>query len=366
MKHLSLLTIASLLAAPGVLAQTYDELPAGWTNNVDQIYDHYLVPSSSYVPLHLQYAYDTNDIPVGGAVITELAWHRNNYWGNGLPAGTLTCVVQLSVSPNPPSAMSTTFASNLGGPTTQVFNGTVNWPNVPKGTGPAPYTHTMLLTTPGIYAKGTNQSFVVDIVTTAVSGYINSTYTMAASAPDAGTRENNGPIRSSCKFSNGNFNSGLGYVLGGLNNNGGNWYVTYYSILPNAPGLITLSAFGTDNPGSWPIPLDLTGIGAPNCWWHVGLESGIWIPVTANASGQATLPTLTVPPGLGGFNFYDHGFFLDAAANQAGFVPTWSSKWHIGTLKGPNANTLYRTQDTSSSPTGFLRPGYGTHLRIRR
>ncbi len=364
MKQLTLSTLATGLLVLGASAQTYTELPAGWTNNVDQIYDYHLIPSSSYVPLHLQYAYDTNDITVGGALVTELAWHRNNYWGNSLPAGSLTCVVTLATSPNSPAAMSSTYASNLVNVVTQVFNGTVNFPATPKGTGPAPYDQKMVLTTPYPYAKGTNQSLIVDIVTTAVTGYINSTYTMAASAPDAGTRSENGGPQSACKFSSGSYNSGLSYTLGGLNNNGGTWYVQYNSLLANAPGVAVLSLFGVDNPGPWPLPINLGGLGAPSCNWNVGFDLPAFnFPIAANASGSARLPNVTIPAGLGGLNFYDHTLFLDQAA-PGGIVVGWASKWHIGTLKGPSANMLYRTQDTGGNATGLFRQGYGTHIRL--
>jgi hypothetical protein len=363
-RNLAALTLA-LTAATGVAQTTYIELPKGYTNNVDQLYDPYLVPSSSYIPEHLQYAYDTADLGIPVANFVELAWHRNNYWANALPAGSITTTVTMSLSPNAPSAMSTTFASNMVSLTKQVYQGTVNWPVATKGTGPAPWTHVLPLTTPFLCVVGTNKSLVIDVVTTATT-YAASTYTIAASAPDAGTRVNNGNAQSLCKFSNGNYNNTLSYTTGGLNNNGGIWYLQYGSLLPNAPGIATLSAYGLDFTGPWPLPINLTGLGAPNCAWHVGLELGLWVPVPANASGTARWPNLTIPAGLGGLSFYDHALFLDPAANKAGWVTTWSSKWYIGTGVGPSANTVYKIQDTASSPTGTLRTGYGTHVRLGR
>ena len=78
---------------------------------------------------------------------------------------------------------------------------------------------------------------------------------------------------------------------------------------------------------------------------------------------MARLPNVTIPAGLGGLNFYDHTLFLDQAA-PGGIVVGWASKWHIGTLKGPSANMLYRTQDTGGNATGLFRQGYGTHIRL--
>ena len=95
-------TASALLACAGcAFAQIYDELPAGYTQTVVQSYDHYLIPQGQYsLPVQLQYAYDVNDVPVPFAQITELAWHRTNYWNNALPAGSIT----VTVSGRAPSA----------------------------------------------------------------------------------------------------------------------------------------------------------------------------------------------------------------------------------------------------------------------
>jgi hypothetical protein len=350
-------------------AQTYDDLPAGFTNTADNIYDYFLLPRTSYHPLHVQYCYDLAEIAnTGSPIVQSLSWRRNNYYSNAVPAGSVTMTVILGYSANTPAAMSTTFANNIAVTPTQIFQGTVNYPAAVKGTGPAPWTHVLPITKPIVFVvqKGANKSMTVDMVITATTGYTTSTYTMDASAPDGGSRTSNPSSSSTCKFSNNNYNNSLSYTTGGLNNNGGTWYVQYGSILPNAPGIMTLSAFGIDNKGTWPLPIDMTGLGAPGCKWNVGLETGVWIPVTANASGAAKIPNITIPAGLGGKSFYDHALFLDQAANKAGLVVTWSSKWYIGTGKGPSANTLYKTADTASSPTGSLRTGYGTHLRLTR
>jgi len=363
MKTLGL--VFPLLAAV-VSAQSYEELPKGYTNTVDTIYDSFLLSTTSRLPVHLQNAYDVNDISVGGGQFTELAYHRNNYWGNTVPAGSVTCTVTMSHAAAAPDGMSSTFANNLNTLTKQVFSGTVNFPAAAKGTGPAPWTHVIKLTSPFTFAKGAGKSLVVDFVITATTGYTG-THPLDASGPDVGTRSTNGTITSQCKFSNGNYNNSLSYTTGGLTNNGGGWYVQYSNLLPSAPGVATLSGFGIDNKGIWPLPIDLGPIGAPNCLWQIGLESPFWVPLTADANGRAKWPTVTIPAGLGGLSFYDNAVFLDQQANAAGLVTTWSGKWYIGTGVGPLANTLYRTTDTTPpQATGFFRTGYGTHLRITR
>ncbi len=365
MRTIALSALATFVAAASLQAQTYVELPGGgYTTQVDQIYDSYLCTRTSYQPLHIQYAYDTADVPSAG-VIKSLAWHRNNYYSNAMPAGSITTTITMALSPNTPANMSSTFANNLVNVPMVVFTGTTNWPAIAKGTGPAPWTHTVMLTTPYPFAKAPG-SLIVDMVTTASTGYTTSTYTIDASGPDAGGRTSNGNAQSACKFSSGSYNSGLSYTTGGLNNNGGIWYVQYNSLLANVPGVAVLSLFGLDNPGPWPLPINLAPFGAPTCNWHVGFDLPAFnFPIAANASGSARLPNVTIPAGLGGLSFYDHTLFLDQAA-PGGLVSGWSSKWYIGTGKGPAANTLYRTADTSGSPTGSFRAGQGTHLRIEQ
>ena len=356
------LTLCSALSAQ----TAYDELPAGFTKTADNIYDYFLLPRTSYHPLHVQYCYDPADVGVPSAKFTELSWRRNNYYSNSVPAGSVTMTVNIGMSALTPATMSSTFANNITILPKQVFKGTVNYPVATKGTGPAPWTHVLKLQTPYVYVGPSGKSFTIDMVITATTGYTTSTYTMDAAAPDGGLRSSNPSSSSSCKFSSGKYNNSLSYTTGGLTNTGGTWYVQYGSILPNAPGIMTLSGFGIDNKGPWPLPIDLTALGAPGCKWNVGLETGVWLPVTANASGSAKVPSLTIPAGLGGKSFYDHALFLDPKANKAGLVVTWSSKWYIGTGKGPSANTLYKTADTGGSATGSIRKGYGTHLRITR
>ena len=349
-------------------AQVYDELPAGYTKTADKIYDYYLLPRTSYHPVHIQYCYDMAEIAITGSpIIQELAWRRNNYYGNSVPAGSVTMTVTMGHSTNLPSAMSSTFANNIKVGKVQIFKGTVNYPAAIKGTGPAPWTHILKIVKPIIFiAQKANKSMTIDMVITATTGYTTSTYTMDAAGPDAGGRTSNPSSSSTCKFSNNKYNSSIGYTLGGLTNTGGIWYVSYGNILPLAPGIMTISGFGVDKPGPWKLPIDLTVLGAPGCKWNVGLETGLWIPIVATASGQARVPNLMIPPGFGGMAFYDHSLFLDAKANNAGLVVGWSSKWSIGTGKGPSANTLYKTTDTAASATGSFRKGQGTHVRLTR
>lgn len=355
MKQLLLLAAAATLAG-AVSAQSVVVVPSGSATTADKQYDSYLCTRPTYLPLHIQYIYDSADFTKPAGAVTQIAFRRNNYYGNSMPAGSITCTVKIGYSTNPANTPSTTFANNILIPApTTFFTGTVNWPTAPKGTGPAPFTHVIKPPAPTVFLPGaaTTKSVCFDMVTTA-STYANSTYTIDSYADPAGNRVSNTSAQSSCKFSNNNYNNSIGYSTSGLTSKGGTWYVRYSNILPNAVGLGTISFFGVKKPGTWPLPIDLTPLGAPGCTWNVGLELGFWVPLTANASGQAAWPNITIPPGLGGVSFYDHAFFLDKAANKAGLVVAWSSEWQIAGGKGPIASTVYQTADTGSSPTGRI------------
>ncbi|GEM_PF-3683117 len=365
MRSVPPISLALLLFVSPTPAQTLKTfvLPKGSETTRDKNYDHFLSPYSSLLPVHLQYIYGAGDVPVPAAVIKELTWRRNNYYGNPVPTTTQTMVVTLSTSPNATASMSPNFAKNFGTLTKQVFSGTVNWPSAPYKKAPAPFTHKIPLTTSFTFIRPQGKALLIDIKVTKSS--TSRTYILDAVAPDTGSRTNNGNPPFTCKFSNGKFSNSLSYSLAGLTNNGGPWFVRYGGLLSGSVGIVTISAFGIGIPG-YPIklPIDLKGVGMPGCFWNVGLESGIWIPIKVDTFGFARLPSLTIPKGLGGKSFFDQGLVLDKKANTAGWITTWSSKWTIGTLKGPDANTLYRIRDTSSSPTGFFRKGWGTIVRI--
>lgn len=359
------LTISSALSAQAV----YDELPAGFIGTTDKVYDQYLLPRSTNQPVHIQYCYDLAEIANSGSpAILELAWRRNNFYTNAVPAGSVTMTVEMGHSTNLPSAMSTKFANNIAIGKVQVFQGTMNYPAAVKGNGPAPWTHVLKIVKPVVFnvQKGTNKSLTIDMIITATTGYTSGTYPMDAAGVNVGERRSNGSGPVNCPFSNTWYANSIGYTTDGLINTGGNWSINYNNILPGAPGLMALSGFGLDHKGSWALPIDLkplTGVGG--CTWHVGLESGVLLAVVANGFGTASTPTIRIPPGLGGRSFYDHSLWLDKAANPGGLVVGLSSKWYIGTGKSPSANTLYKLWDTKGSE-GKLRTGQGTMLRLTR
>ena len=200
--------------------------------------------------------------------------------------------------------------------------------------------------------QSAGSSLVVDL--TQVGNSATTPWYVEASYPLQGTRVSNPNAQSSCRFSNGNYNNSLSYLSPYV---GGNWYVSYNNILPNAPGFACFGLTGVG--GTWgglPLPVDLTPFGAPNCSFNV--DPIVVLSVVASATGSARWPTLAIPanPAIAGANFYDHALWLDPAANTAGVVSGWSSAWTIGSGLGAPGATVYNTGNSAGNATGILRP----------
>lgn len=361
MKSLTPLCLALLAAATH--AQTW-YLPKGWETTADNNYDlSYFGASATNLPVHVQQLYAPADMPRPVIPLTKISCRRNNFYGNTIYTSSTKLSLTISHGPNAPSAASTTFASNVGTDAAKVFDGTVNWPGASKGSGPAPFTFPIPFTQNFNLIQVKGKSIVFDFLLTTrdhkTSRGSQTSMLLDAAALARGTRVSNGSAPSGCRDSNGKYNNSLSYSTSGLINAGGPFQLTYRNLFPSAPVVLTLSGFGVPpNNGPWPLPINLTGLGASGCTWHVGLELGAWIVLNSDASGAATLK-LVIPPGLGGVTFYDHGIVRDANANSWGWVTTWSSGWKIGSGKAPDATMVYRTQDTTGSPTGFRRTQYG-------
>lgn len=354
---LSLATCLPLLAAT-LAAQTSVILPKGAATLNDNRYDSIWGSAATNVPVHVQHGYSTADLPNPVTVVRRLSWRRNNYYSNNIATSTSTIEIHMSHGASAPSAFVTTFATNEGGDRTKVFSGVVNWPAAAKGTGPAPFTHSVALSAPFVVTKAKGKSVVIDSQITKRTHIVGTNETFlifdAVGSP-AGSRSNNGTPPSGCKNSLNRYNSSLGYTTAGLTNAGGSWYVRYGNLIPNTAGITMISAFGVGQ--TWMnirLPIDLTAAGAPGCTFNTGLD-GVWIPFTTDASGQGRLPTLQIPAGLGGKAFFDQALHIDAQANSFGLVSCWSSKWNISNAQSYDVVTVYKTKDTSNSPTGSIR-----------
>ena len=304
---------------------------------------------------------DTSDIAPPAAVWNSLQVRRPVGLGNANPALVATATIVMSMSTSAASASTTTFASNHGAAPTTVFQAQLNLAaetNPPAW--PAPWQAPVPFATPFVYVGIPGGSLVIDIHQDQGASPSGTPWYVEYTSPIAGGRIANGVIPSSCRFSVGGYNSGLGWTTGGLQGNGGIWYVSYQGgqMPPNQVGVGVLGVSGVG--GSWggrPLPIDLGVLGAPGCQWNISWE--LSVPLQSTTTG-ARWPNLTIPndPGLRGASFYEQGLFIDPPANALGLVVSQSSRWQIAPLVsgGPGA-FVYATGSNHQSATGTREAG---------
>ena len=337
---LAVLTMASAMSA--VAAQSSFVLPKHYAKNWDSHFESHLLSDPFDLPVHLQHAYDAADFPLSAGLIREIAFRRINYSSHGdLPAGTTTMTVRMGFSPLRPGEMSQTFATNLATRVQTVFTGTMNWPKVRRGVGIAPFTHKLPLTKRYAFVRSSGRSFVVDYRITA-SNYRGQ---RALDAGSTGIPRYAGVYwQPRCLLSTGKSLGGKGYAYP---HPGKTWWTTVSPLLRGTPVLWTLSAYGRSNRGPWPLPLDLTALGAPNCSWDVGLELGIWIPSVASQFGDASIG-FVMPWEMAGRKFSEQALVVDLRANSLGLVPTPAMDWQVAVYRG---GTIFTLRDTANSKT---------------
>ncbi|MEZ5988129.1 MAG: hypothetical protein R3F30_03200 [Planctomycetota bacterium] len=371
----TLLAVAALAAALPAQTKTF-ALPSGAEKVQTKIYDSYLGSAATNMPVHVQTGYATSEAPVAAAKLLSLTLRRNNYYGNNIYASTTDVAVHMSTNAADTKSWSSTFANNEGTNRAQVYGSggntkTLNRPAAPyvnNGQQPVPFALKVPFDTPFVFVQSSGKSICVDYYMTKRTHQDTNGreqfIILDADGAATGERVTNGGSWSACKFSNGNYNSGLSYTSGGLTDKGGTWYVSYSSLPASTPVLATISAFGVNNkPHAWPLPLNLGPLGSPTCEWRVGLETGIWIPMTSNTNGQARWPNVTIPAGLGGSSFFDHAVVIDTptSTNKYGLATTWSSEWQIAKTYEPATVTVYKTKDTTPPATsGFVRAYQGS------
>ena len=379
------------LALPAILAaqSTYSVFPKGFENLQDTANDQSYLGrggmnyngTTTYTPIHIQTGYALSDMAQPVLKTNSISYRRNNYYGNNMYASTQNLAIYMSHSAVATTAYSATFANNEGATKTQVFGtggnpAVLNWPAAPyvnNGQKPLPFALKIPLAAPYIVISSGGKSLCIEFsITKRVSTYTsgsntyNANFFLDAAAKATGLRETNGPYQSKCLFSNNKYSSGLSHQNGGLTTSGGPWFVGYHNAPANSVGVATISGMGVNTtPNPFKLPIDLTPAGAPGCWWNVGLETGFWVALKANASGYMPWPTLTIPPGLPVSSFFDQCLVVDPPANKFGFVPTWSSEWKIVQDVTPACATVYNHQDTTPpSLTGSLRSVFAAIVRL--
>jgi hypothetical protein len=304
---------------------------------------------------------DCADIALPATLWNSLAVRRPVGLGNANNALTAQATIMMSVSTSPWTASTTTFATNHGGSPVTVLSAQISLPpatNPPAW--PAPWQTPFPFSAPFPYAGVAGGSLVIDIHQDQTGLVVaGGQWYLEYTTPDVGGRSNNGgSAQSTCKFSGGTYNSGLGYTTGGLSGNGGTWYVQYSGLQANLIGVGAIGIVGEG--GSWngiPLPIDLTPMGAPGCRWSTSME--VIVALSTGTTTSARWPNQTIPndPSLRGAAFYDHSIWIDPPANALGLVAGWSSKWSIGTGIGAPGAFVVATGNNHMAATGSRTAG---------
>lgn len=335
------------LVIPSAAATARPSAGSPWSSSVFYSTSSTTTPHDS----HTQSIYDSMDVGTTFGLLAALQVRRPSGLGNQNPAMTTNLTIDISTAAVPYTAASSTFASNHGPNRVQVFSGPISLPQESNpGSWPAQWQAPFVFTTPFPFVQAPGETLVIDFMQTGNSA--TTAWYLEHTRRDRGDRVTNGPSASSCRFSNGNYNNSLSYTRPVI---GGNWRVTYSSLLPNAPGFAALGIQGAG--GMWAgmsLPLDLTFLGAPGCRWSI--EPLASVSLVASANGSASWPTLSIPndPALGGVSFFDHSGWIDPAANAAGLVTGWSSEWIIGTDRGAPGAVVTATGNSAANPSGSL------------
>jgi hypothetical protein len=303
---------------------------------------------------------DVNDIPVATATWSSVAVAMAII-GHMNPAFTANATITMSVSSQAWDAASTVFAANHGTNVVQVFSGQLSLPTRLIPPLPEFWEAPFPFTVPFHYARTMGRSLVIDVLQTGNTG--GSPWLVEVTTPDVGSRASNGDVnrQTSCFFSNGSRNYGVGY---NALVPGGSWTVAWVGVLPNALGMVAIGGQGAG--GQWnglQLPIDLAAVGAPGCGWWVSAD--FLTAAMADATGIARL-TVPVPDlsSLRGATFYDQAAFVDPAANALGLVTTWSGRWTIGTGIGAPGSFLSATDIAAHGASGRLRVGTLPSLKL--
>jgi hypothetical protein len=361
---LSLPAAAQLTVIPSAVQTTQPTRSPFYTANT-----FYSTTTGTVAPAsRSQVVVDCADIAAPGAVWTSLAVRRPVGLTNDNPAMITNVTIILSVSPSPWQSVTSTFASNHGPNQVTVLSGSISLPAAPGAgaTWPAPWQPPLPFTVPFAYGTVPGGSLVIDIHQDQGANRTGTPWYVEYSSPVTGGRVSNGNAQSTCRFSGGTYNNSLSYTTAGLGGNGGTWYLTYGGLQPNLIGLGAIGGNGAG--GTWlgiPLPIDLAAIGAPGCRWSVSMA--ITVGLATGTTTSARWPNITVPadPAMRGSAFYDHAVFADPAANPAGLVTTWSSRWNIGGANGAPAAYVSATGNSNAAATGTLVSGAAITLQLQ-
>ncbi len=126
----------------------------------------------------------------------------------------------------------------------------------------------------------------------------------------------------------GSVSGGPNITSAGVPRLGENWRVIATTAKPSTNALLIVGASGSVW-GTTPLPFDLSGIGATNCWINASVDATVPTTTTTSGDAWAYLRIPSTLPFLGGA-FYTQWLVVDPGVNPLGIVTTQGGKAVIG------------------------------------
>ncbi len=306
MPRITHLFVAAACLVPAANAQTKRVSPAALTNSYGAINNS--IPWGPFVPagnlIGEIMVQQIDDQMLGQAAVLQAMTFRHNYTA-AHGAKTYTSQVTLANAATPAAGISTTFASNIGGGATVVFNGMINFPAVnPYVRPPAAFDAPVIFTTPHTHTGASSLLWEVIIF-----GATPVTPTQFYER-GPGTIHTAGFVGRGCMISGGinplaNTGTTTSSATSTVTNNLTNGPL-------NAPGALMIGDT-SDLFSGLPLPLNLGFIGSPTC--DLNINALVFLPVTTTATGTAAFPIpFTMSPSVSGTRLRTQYLALDVSS----------------------------------------------------
>jgi hypothetical protein len=262
-------------------------------------------------------------------------------------------IVTVGHAATTPATMSTTFATNRGPGQTVVMSGAFNLPAQPVVPAPAPFNVRYPFSVPVTYFRAQGD-LLVEIEIPAQTPRRENYYVDAEAYTTLGSVTGYG---ASGKVQAGDALTGT-CATAGLSR-GGAAITTITGASMGYPTLHWLGASQTSFSGV-PLPLDLSGLGAPGNHLYASMALAVGVALTGTAgrfSGSTNWP-IPNDAGLDGATVYAQWLILDPPSNAAGLVTTHGLTIRIAGGSNPAlANQIGAGSTAQTGSFSFKTPG---------
>lgn len=333
------------VAAAPLAAQNFQSVPA----HADAVDGHQSTGLPFGVPgFRTQLLIDAAAIAPTGAALTGMRLRADRPSSPQAAVSVPNVTVTLSQSTTFVGNMNQDFAANVTGPTTIVFQGTVDLPAQPVGhAGPLPWDIVIPFAQPYVLATAQG-NLLVDIVGNNPVGGFPQFYLDAVQPGGSAVTFGQGGDNPSFDTMNLIVSTGPS-MEPRLLSPGHSVDVTTTMSFSQPLGVLMLGQVGL------PVPLDLTGIGAPTNSLYLLPEQYYLLSWQQSFIGWYAPVTFALPndPQLVGAIAYAQTAIFEPLANQFGFVFSHAVEIRVGSQGGPLPMQQLDSDDPLS-PTGTL------------